>query len=158
MESEYVTTAAPASVDSVHSRRCPPQDPSRSAYYLNDVKLDDYEVTNSGDSPRIRLTLIDMTYRHCTWNLVYESRHANHDIQCSSSLQELKSSRTDESKSFSTLDPVLHRFILELTCVSMTTSLNSDEFFTAYVCWFFLYVWLCVLSHTELRESSLSAE
>ena len=37
VESEYATTAAAASVDSVHSRRCPPQDPIRPARYLNGV-------------------------------------------------------------------------------------------------------------------------
>ena len=44
MESEYASTAAAASVDSVHSRRCPPQDPIRPARLLNGVKLDDYWV------------------------------------------------------------------------------------------------------------------
>ena len=43
-ESEYATTAV--SVDSVHSRRYPPQDPARPARYLNGVKLDEYEVAN----------------------------------------------------------------------------------------------------------------
>ena len=46
MESEYGKTAAAASVDSVHSRRNPPQDPLRPARYLNGVKLDDCEVVN----------------------------------------------------------------------------------------------------------------
>ena len=46
MESEYAMTAAAASGDSVHSRRCPPQDPIRPARYLNGVKLDDYEMVN----------------------------------------------------------------------------------------------------------------
>ena len=44
MESEYATTAAAVSVDSVQSRRHPPQDPVRPARYLNGVKLDEYEV------------------------------------------------------------------------------------------------------------------
>ena len=44
MESEYAKTAAAASVDSVHSRRYPQQDPVRPARYLNGVKLDEYEV------------------------------------------------------------------------------------------------------------------
>ena len=46
MENKFATTAAAASVDSVHSRRCPPQDPIRPARYLNGVKLDDHEVVN----------------------------------------------------------------------------------------------------------------
>ena len=46
MESEYATTAAAVSVDSVHSRRNPPQDPVRPARYLNGVKLDEYVVAN----------------------------------------------------------------------------------------------------------------
>ena len=46
MESEYATTAAAVSVDSVESRRYPPQDPVRPARYLNGVKLDEYEVAN----------------------------------------------------------------------------------------------------------------
>ena len=43
MESEYASTAATASVESVHSRRCPPQDPVRPVSYLDSVKLNDYE-------------------------------------------------------------------------------------------------------------------
>ena len=39
MESGYAATAAAASVDSVHSRRCPPQDLIRPARYLNGVKV-----------------------------------------------------------------------------------------------------------------------
>ena len=46
MESEYATTAAAVSVDSVQSRRNPPQDPVRHARYLNGVKLDEHEVAN----------------------------------------------------------------------------------------------------------------
>ena len=46
MESEYATTAAAVSVDSVQSRRNPPQDPVRPARFLNGVKLDEYEVAN----------------------------------------------------------------------------------------------------------------
>ena len=46
MESEYATTAAAVFVDSVQSRRNPPQDPVRPARYLNGVKLDEYEVAN----------------------------------------------------------------------------------------------------------------
>ena len=45
MESECAKTAAAASVDSVHSRRHPAQDPIRPARNLNGVKLDD-EVVN----------------------------------------------------------------------------------------------------------------
>ena len=45
MESECAKTAAAASVDSVHSRRRPAQDPVRPARNLNGVKLDD-EVVN----------------------------------------------------------------------------------------------------------------
>ena len=46
MKSAYETTAAAVSVDSVQSRRNPPQDPVRAARYLNGVKLDEYEVAN----------------------------------------------------------------------------------------------------------------
>ena len=46
VESEYAKTAAAVSVDSVHSRKNPPQDPVRPARFLNGVKLDDYEVAN----------------------------------------------------------------------------------------------------------------
>ena len=41
MESEYATTAAAISVDSVLRREKTPQDPIRPARYLNGVKLDD---------------------------------------------------------------------------------------------------------------------
>ena len=43
MESEYENTAAGASIDSVHNKKNPPQDPIRPARYLNGVKLDEYE-------------------------------------------------------------------------------------------------------------------
>ena len=46
MESEYATTAAAVSVDSVQSRRNPQQDPVRPARYLNGVKWDEYEVAS----------------------------------------------------------------------------------------------------------------
>ena len=44
--------------------------------------------------------------------------------------------------------------------VSMTTLLflNSDEFVTAYACWFLLFTRLCALSFTVCQEPSLLAE
>ena len=51
MESEYSSTAAAASVDSVHSRRCPLLDPIRPARHLNGVKLDDYGVVSIAQPP-----------------------------------------------------------------------------------------------------------
>ena len=44
MESDY---AAAASGDSLQSRRCPPQDPTRPARYVNGVKLGDNEMMNT---------------------------------------------------------------------------------------------------------------
>ena len=46
IESEYATITAAASVDSVHSRRCPVEDPIGPARCLNCVKLDGYEVVH----------------------------------------------------------------------------------------------------------------
>ena len=79
MESEYAMTAAAASGDSVHSRRCPAPDPIRPARNLDAVKL----------------TLIGMACRHAAWYLACEPRHT---IQCSWSLLEVKPSRADERK------------------------------------------------------------
>ena len=62
-------------------------------------------------------------------------------------------------RGFSSLVPVLHRFILKLTCVSVATSVKSDEFVTAYACWFSsFHVTLCTVFTTEHQESSLPAE
>ena len=59
MESENASTAAAASVDSVHSRRCPSRDPIGPARYLNGVKLDEYEMANIAWPPIKDQTVFD---------------------------------------------------------------------------------------------------
>ena len=74
MESEYAKTAAAVSVDSVHSRRYPPQDPVQPARYLNGVKL--RWRTSRGHTPRTRLTLIDTGA-----DIAYEIKHQGAEAQ-----------------------------------------------------------------------------
>ena len=93
MESEYATTAAAASVDSVHSRRCSPQDPIRPARYLNGVKSDDYQVVNFAWPPtkdQNNFDLYGLQTFYVDLDCQPKTREPRFSLQCSWSLEELK--------------------------------------------------------------------
>ena len=128
------------------------QDPIPPAHYLNCVKLDDYEAVNiawplTKDQTDFAWNGLQAFY--VVPSLRAKTCEPRYTLLCSWSLNDLKLSRlADErqphrckslphffhetsllivNRGFSSLASVLHRFILELTCVSVATSLNSDR-------------------------------
>ena len=128
------------------------QDPIRPAHYLNGVKLDDYEAVNiawplTKDQTDFAWNGLQAFY--VVLRLRAKTCERRYTLQCSWSLKDLKLlSLADERKphrckslphlspetsllivnrGFSSLVSVLHRFNLELTCVSVATPLSSDR-------------------------------
>ena len=166
MESEYATTAAAVSVDSVQSRRNPPQDPVRHARYLNGVKLDEHEVANITEPHTKDQTDFDWySGRHRLWT---GTRNQTPKNWC---LEGLMSSNHIDDRvcrtfpwdlcSLCQMNPWIQQpcsssqFFLEHLRIHVF--LNSIEFVTANACWSF-HARLCTLSWTEYQESSLPVE
>ena len=132
MDSEYAITAAAASGDSVHSRRCPPQDPSRPGRYLNCVKLDDYEMVNIVWPLTKDQTDFDwygLQAFYVVPRLRANTCDPRHTLQCSSSLKGVKPSRADERKPQDVR--VCHTFPRPRSLLS-TESENSAVLFQFY--------------------------